>query len=42
MMDAYLLRKAVYELGYELNDRPDWVWIPLQAILELVNLEGVP
>jgi maltose alpha-D-glucosyltransferase/alpha-amylase len=42
MMDAYLLRKAVYELGYELTDRPDWVWIPLQAILELVNLEGAP
>jgi maltose alpha-D-glucosyltransferase/alpha-amylase len=41
MMDVYLLRKAVYELGYELNDRPDWVWIPLQAILELVNSEGV-
>jgi maltose alpha-D-glucosyltransferase/alpha-amylase len=37
MMDAYLLRKAVYELGYELNERPDWVWIPLQAISELVN-----
>ncbi len=40
MMDAFLLRKAVYELGYELNDRRDWAWIPLQAILELVNSES--
>ena len=37
MMDAYLLRKAIYELGYELNNRPDWLRIPLQGILELVG-----
>jgi maltose alpha-D-glucosyltransferase/alpha-amylase len=36
MMDAYLLRKAIYEIGYELNNRPDWLKIPLQGILELV------
>ncbi|HEV2694663.1 MAG TPA: maltose alpha-D-glucosyltransferase [Verrucomicrobiae bacterium] len=36
MMEIFLLRKAVYELGYELNNRPDWVKIPLQGILELV------
>ncbi|HEU6448773.1 MAG TPA: maltose alpha-D-glucosyltransferase [Verrucomicrobiae bacterium] len=34
--DFFLLRKAIYELGYELNNRPDWVKIPLQGILELV------
>ena len=37
MMDVFLLRTAVYELGYELNHRPDSVNIPLQGILELVN-----
>ncbi len=37
MLDVYLLRKAVYELGYELNNRPDWVQIPLQEILEMMN-----
>ncbi len=34
MLDAYLLSKAVYELGYELNNRPHWVAIPLQGILQ--------
>lgn len=34
VLDAYLLSKAVYELGYELNNRPHWVAIPLQGILQ--------
>jgi maltose alpha-D-glucosyltransferase/alpha-amylase len=33
LLNAFLLEKAVYELGYELNNRPDWVRIPLQGIL---------
>jgi maltose alpha-D-glucosyltransferase/alpha-amylase len=37
MLDLYLLEKAVYELGYELNNRPDWVSVPIEGILELVN-----
>jgi maltose alpha-D-glucosyltransferase / alpha-amylase len=37
LMDAFLLRKAIYELGYELNSRPDYVGIPLQAILDLTT-----
>jgi maltose alpha-D-glucosyltransferase / alpha-amylase len=35
LLDAYLLEKAVYELNYELNNRPDWVHIPLQGIRQL-------
>jgi maltose alpha-D-glucosyltransferase/alpha-amylase len=42
MLDIFLLRKAVYELGYELNSRPDWVRIPLQGILELLTEERAP
>jgi maltose alpha-D-glucosyltransferase/alpha-amylase len=37
MLTAYLLEKAVYELGYELNNRPDWVRLPLHGILSLLE-----
>jgi maltose alpha-D-glucosyltransferase/alpha-amylase len=39
MLDTYLLEKALYELGYELNNRPDWVHIPLRGILQLMRAE---
>jgi len=28
--------KAFYELMYELNNRPDWVWIPMRGIAKLL------
>jgi predicted trehalose synthase len=34
-----MLDKALYELNYELNNRPDWVRIPLAAILGIVGGE---
>jgi len=37
LLDALCLEKAVYELGYELNNRPEWVQIPLQGILQLLE-----
>lgn len=32
-----LLEKAVYELGYELNSRPQWAIIPLKGISNIIN-----
>jgi len=29
LLDAFLFDKAIYEVGYELNNRPDWVKVPL-------------
>jgi len=37
LFDAFLLQKALYEVAYELNNRPDWVRIPLRGILSLVS-----
>jgi len=37
LLEASLLEKAIYEVGYELNNRPDWVRIPLDGILQLVS-----
>ncbi|HEV2854571.1 MAG TPA: maltose alpha-D-glucosyltransferase [Thermoanaerobaculia bacterium] len=42
LLDSYLLEKAVYELGYELNNRPDWVRIPLQGILQILGNRPEP
>ena len=35
LLNAYLLEKALYELLYELNNRPTWTRIPLLGILAL-------
>lgn len=34
---VYLLEKAVYELGYEISYRPDWVKIPLKGIVNVIR-----
>ncbi|HUY87133.1 MAG TPA: maltose alpha-D-glucosyltransferase [Pirellulales bacterium] len=42
MLNAYLLDKAIYELNYELNNRPNWVEAPLLGILDLLNALQLP
>jgi len=37
LLDGLLLEKAIYELRYELNNRPDWVKIPIAGILQLLE-----
>jgi maltose alpha-D-glucosyltransferase / alpha-amylase len=37
LLDAYLLEKSLYELLYELDNRPTWVRIPLAGILALLK-----
>jgi maltose alpha-D-glucosyltransferase/alpha-amylase len=31
------MEKAIYELGYELNNRPDWAVISMKGIRELIG-----
>ena len=37
MLDALLLEKACYEVVYELNNRPDWMYIPLRGIRRILE-----
>ncbi len=37
LLQYSLLEKAVYELGYELNSRPQWAVIPLKGISNIIN-----
>ena len=37
LLGLFELEKALYELRYELNNRPDWVCIPLRGILGIVG-----
>jgi trehalose synthase-fused probable maltokinase len=41
LLAVFELEKAVYELRYELNNRPDWVGIPVAGIARLLDPEAV-
>jgi trehalose synthase-fused probable maltokinase len=36
LLQAFELEKACYEVRYEANNRPDWLWLPLDAVARLV------
>jgi len=39
LLEFHLLEKALYELDYELNNRPGWVGLPLAGLAELLGVE---
>jgi maltokinase len=36
LLAASMLDKAVYELAYEIRNRPDWIEVPLAAVEALL------
>jgi predicted trehalose synthase len=39
LLTVFELEKAVYELRYELGNRPDWISIPVAGILRMLEAE---
>ena len=37
LLRTFLLEKAAYEISYELNNRPEWVGVPLRGMLHLLE-----
>jgi len=40
LLAAFLIDKALYELVYELNNRPAWLRIPLRGVIQLLPRDG--
>ncbi|HEY2124222.1 MAG TPA: putative maltokinase [Chthoniobacterales bacterium] len=38
LLDAFLLEKVIYEVSYELNNRPDWIAIPALGLRRALRL----
>jgi maltose alpha-D-glucosyltransferase/alpha-amylase len=37
LLDFYELEKVIYEIEYELHNRPDWLHIPLQGLSNILE-----
>jgi len=37
VLRSWVLEKALYEVRYELNSRPEWIDIPLRAVLNILG-----
>ena len=42
LLYVFLLRKALYEVRYEVGSRPDWLSIPVRGIVNLLDSIGAP
>jgi maltose alpha-D-glucosyltransferase/alpha-amylase len=40
LLDLFVIAKALYELGYELSNRPTWVEIPVRGLLSIMERVG--
>ncbi len=40
LLGFYELEKVIYEINYELNNRPEWLDIPLTGLLRVLSREG--
>jgi predicted trehalose synthase len=39
LLNAFQMEKAIYEVGYELNNRPNWLQVPIAGIEQLLGIE---
>jgi maltose alpha-D-glucosyltransferase/alpha-amylase len=37
LLELFMLEKAFHELAYEVDNRPDWVRVPLAGLLDLLE-----
>ena len=37
MLAFFILEKAVYEISYELANRPNWIGIPIRGVLDIIT-----
>jgi predicted trehalose synthase len=42
LLMIFEMEKVFYELAYELNNRPDWVWIPLRGVGKMLGSPAIP
>jgi maltose alpha-D-glucosyltransferase/alpha-amylase len=40
LIALFEIEKVFYELAYELNNRPDWAWIPLRGVARLLEVRA--
>jgi maltose alpha-D-glucosyltransferase/alpha-amylase len=40
LLRFFVVEKAVYEVGYELSNRPDWVHVPLAGLWRALHPSG--
>jgi maltose alpha-D-glucosyltransferase/alpha-amylase len=42
LLDFFVLEKGIYEIGYELDNRPTWLSIPLHGVLAFLGADEPP